>query len=297
MDQSSSPFQTSGLSNKIFSSFVLLIGFTLFSSAQDCVIQEFSNNFETAFGDVENIEVADDITVEANQNFILEKFTFNLWLEDTVTVDLDMVNLRFYENGGELPGARFAEIFLKPTKDSIVGIGDGGFTVHRITVELDTLVKFVGQANEKTTYWIGVLTPNAPSSAYYESSNASSSEILSCFFLSGTWRNSYLNGTELLGKACVFKAEGICEELSTATKNIELDSRISVFPNPTFGILNIDIPSDLTVKEVSLFDNLGKETRVTFINKQFDISGLPNGVYLAQIATDEGTIIKRFLKL
>jgi len=300
MNSSSCSFLISGLFNKVLLVLILLIGFIPSSDSQNCTIEEISNNFENAFGDVTDIEVADDIVISENQNFILEKFTFNLWLRDTATVSLDMVNLRFYESDGEFPGMLLGEFFSKPAKDSILGNlnfgNDETYNVHQITVEIDTLVKFEGQSDGRTTYWIGLLTPNAPSKAYYESTNASFSQTLSCFFLNGTWRNSYAGGSNFLDAGCVFKAEGQCEELISSVENTNLDSSVLVFPNPTNRIVNIEISSDLVVEHISLYDKLGKISGVSFINNQFDISGLPKGVYLARIVTSGRTVFKRILK-
>lgn len=288
-----------GLIEKIVLSITLVFSLINLSNAQECFKEEVSNNFETAFGDVVDIEVADDFTVAAGESFVLEQFEFNLWIRQSATENVSIVNLRYYDNDDIFPGTLLASDFLTPTKDTVIGTtGFGGeiWNVHRITLALTDPVVFAGQADTSTTYWIGLLTPSFSSNAYYESSTASASQILSCFFLNGTWRNSFAGGTQFLGNASVFKAEGRCESLTSPSKEISLDFKIKIYPNPSNALVNVDVPSDIRIERMMMYDFLGKPIDINLVNGSLDISSFSEGTYLIQIVTDKGTVIKRILK-
>ncbi|MCB9232908.1 MAG: T9SS type A sorting domain-containing protein [Bacteroidia bacterium] len=75
---------------------------------------------------------------------------------------------------------------------------------------------------------------------------------------------------------------------------------ISVFPNPTRGEVfvqfELDQPRDLNVRVVSL---LGQELRSTAVSQahrdriSFNLEDLADGVYLIEVRTDDGRLVKR----
>ncbi|WP_397364704.1 T9SS type A sorting domain-containing protein [Olleya sp. R77988] len=79
--------------------------------------------------------------------------------------------------------------------------------------------------------------------------------------------------------------------LSSAT--FDLESSITMYPNPTSDIINIS--SSNTIKNIEVFDFLGK--RIIKTNQsQIDLSSFNSGLYLVKIKTDQGEITKKVIK-
>lgn len=75
-----------------------------------------------------------------------------------------------------------------------------------------------------------------------------------------------------------------------------LSDVVSVFPNPTSDVLNVSIPSDVTVKSSVLYDVLGKNTGAVLVNGTMNLSSLARGVYILNIQTDRGTLTEKVVK-
>jgi len=72
---------------------------------------------------------------------------------------------------------------------------------------------------------------------------------------------------------------------------------VSVFPNPTTDIININTPS--TIKAVSIFNVLGQEVSRQLASgntTEISVATLKAGVYLAEVETLDGTQTVRFVK-
>ena len=80
----------------------------------------------------------------------------------------------------------------------------------------------------------------------------------------------------------------------------EVENQISIFPNPTSSILNIDISTSLDVtKELSIkiTDLLGKELVLTGYQNHINISSLEIGIYFVSIMQVNKTLVtKKFVK-
>jgi hypothetical protein len=74
-------------------------------------------------------------------------------------------------------------------------------------------------------------------------------------------------------------------------ENKLLDSTVSVYPNPTTGMVLITNSELITIKRVSIYSVLG-----TLVSDSLDITGRANGIYIIKIETDKGTIIKKISK-
>lgn len=70
------------------------------------------------------------------------------------------------------------------------------------------------------------------------------------------------------------------------------------YPNPTSGILHLD--ADLLMYRISLYNIQGQRLSVKTPNSlscQADLSSLPAGIYLIQVETGKGNVVKRIIKL
>lgn len=78
--------------------------------------------------------------------------------------------------------------------------------------------------------------------------------------------------------------------------NDNLADVVTIFPNPTNDVLNVNIPSNVTVKSASLFDVLGKDTGLRLSNGTINTSSLARGVYILNIQTDRGALTEKIVK-
>lgn len=79
----------------------------------------------------------------------------------------------------------------------------------------------------------------------------------------------------------------------------EFSSDFSVYPNPTNGIVTIENRSNAIVNSAQITDINGRIIRTSQVNEvssSIDISDLSAGVYLMNIASDQGTITKKIIK-
>ena len=75
-----------------------------------------------------------------------------------------------------------------------------------------------------------------------------------------------------------------CEHVSVAEVSA---SNICLYPNPTYGILNIEGEGDMTISVMNMLGQKVLETNATD-NTTIDLSGFESGIYMVKIETDEG---------
>jgi hypothetical protein len=73
-------------------------------------------------------------------------------------------------------------------------------------------------------------------------------------------------------------------------------SQVSVYPNPTSDVLNIRVPSTVTVQNAVLYDVLGKDTGVRLVNGTMNTASLAAGVYVLNVNTSAGTLSEKVIK-
>ncbi len=93
----------------------------------------------------------------------------------------------------------------------------------------------------------------------------------------------------------------ICTSTSNVGINeLSLNTHFSLFPNPTTGILNLQLTEIPTSMKISIYDVIGKEvlstqelkTKNAALNTSIDVSSLSNGVYFIKV----GNSTKKFIK-
>ncbi len=85
--------------------------------------------------------------------------------------------------------------------------------------------------------------------------------------------------------------------LVTSLEEATAVERFEIFPNPTNNILNIRLSQELQIKEIGLFDLLGKEQEVRIKQNQVVLSNLPGGIYFFRLQLTNGeTLIKKLIK-
>lgn len=102
-----------------------------------------------------------------------------------------------------------------------------------------------------------------------------------------------LNGTIPDGMVYTFS-----KVISNVQEVDQYSDLISIFPNPTEDLININIEGDnLLIDQVTIYNALGKEVLITNDTRQaIDLSDLADGIYLVKISTDKGLVTKRVTK-
>ncbi|WP_458628944.1 T9SS type A sorting domain-containing protein [Winogradskyella sp. PC D3.3] len=115
-----------------------------------------------------------------------------------------------------------------------------------------------------------------------------------------TGDNTYIFGAmDLLGNQRVYTTTvdmGAYEYGSTLGINdfSIAENQVKLYPNPAASVLNIEMTQDF--KQATIYSVLGKEVLSTQ-NKNMNISGLSNGVFLIKIEDENGNVsTKRFIK-
>ena len=81
------------------------------------------------------------------------------------------------------------------------------------------------------------------------------------------------------------------------TEFTNIEDQISIYPNPTNGLLNIESSTNLKINSISLYNHVG--AKILTIDNSInilDIRSISLGVYLLKITTNKGDIIKQVIK-
>ena len=72
---------------------------------------------------------------------------------------------------------------------------------------------------------------------------------------------------------------------------------LSIFPNPTRDIINIQVKNGLIIKSVEMYNIAGQKIMDTGFSKEINMSSLQDGVYLLRLEDGNGDVyIKRIIK-
>lgn len=89
-----------------------------------------------------------------------------------------------------------------------------------------------------------------------------------------------------------------CSILSA--ENVNANSSLQVFPNPTTGIVNLQSLKNHKLQSAEVFDATGKRVQSnnlkTLGQSQIDLSSLPKGTYLMKVITEQGTETIKIIK-
>lgn len=74
----------------------------------------------------------------------------------------------------------------------------------------------------------------------------------------------------------------------------ELTSSFNIYPNPAKD--NLFIETEMNVEEVIVFDVNGRQQSTVNGQQSVDVKSLSNGVYFVKVKTENGEVVKRFVK-
>jgi hypothetical protein len=122
------------------------------------------------------------------------------------------------------------------------------------------------------------------------------------FAISGHWKyndnpeKQYFNMIDEIDHVKQLYADGKLENACPTPLGLSKkeDDVISVYPNPTKGVLNIE--SDQEIEKLELFNSIGQKV-FEGIGKQINCSQIPNGIYVLKIRTTENkTMVSQVIK-
>lgn len=79
-----------------------------------------------------------------------------------------------------------------------------------------------------------------------------------------------------------------CDALSVGVDELNFESNVIMYPNPTTGIITIVNKGEVAIKEVTIMNSLGQVITKTNENNKLDISTFSNGIYLIRIEDKDG---------
>lgn len=83
--------------------------------------------------------------------------------------------------------------------------------------------------------------------------------------------------------------------VTLGNENFNLEKAIALYPNPVSNELHIQIPSNISVEKITIFNSLGQKT-IESNELDFIVNQLSSGVHFVQIQTSEGTFHKKIIK-
>lgn len=84
-------------------------------------------------------------------------------------------------------------------------------------------------------------------------------------------------------------------EVTLGNSNLELDTEMRLYPNPTSSQLNLKLPENLKVEKVIFYNTLGQIIS-TSTETSWDVSGFANGVYYLKVFNGNGAKTFTFIK-
>lgn len=85
---------------------------------------------------------------------------------------------------------------------------------------------------------------------------------------------------------------------TTYVSTLELENKLTIYPNPVGNILNIQNNSNLSIESITLLNHIGQLIFIINSTQQntINIESLASGLYLLKINTDKGIVIKKIIK-
>ncbi|MCC6369490.1 MAG: T9SS type A sorting domain-containing protein [Bacteroidia bacterium] len=80
-------------------------------------------------------------------------------------------------------------------------------------------------------------------------------------------------------------------------KNFENALRVEVYPNPVINKLQFNLPTDLTIKSLVIYNFMGQKSSQNLNpNAPVNLAPFSPGVYFIEIETNKGTVLKKIIK-
>lgn len=103
------------------------------------------------------------------------------------------------------------------------------------------------------------------------------------------WKNVLDQNPTLSGSLMIRPVVGEGEpQQSSSTNELSNPTQLSIYPNPTYGLLNIDLEEgNYNQFSYSIFDAIGKRLSTNVLTNELNISHLQNGIYFIKITNNK----------
>jgi hypothetical protein len=227
---------------------------------------------------------ANDVTVAANENFVLTNITASIFANGGIT----NVDVNYYDDAAGLPGNLIGSQ-ASATIDNQTVIGNNfGFDVNEVEMSV-TPFTFAGQAGSPTTYWIelSVTDGGATGSVFWVVTSSTMVGNPSAQF-DAVWGipDPLMDG--------VYIWEGNCNPLGVSENAL---AGFSYYPNPVTDVLSLKAASN--IEAVSIYNLLGQEvlrTEVGATTSDINLSGITTGAYVMKVTVNGQTGTYKILK-
>ncbi len=231
-----------------------------------------------------------DLVIPAGEDFVLSEIEvpFLTFAPEDEPTNATVV---YYNDDAGFPGTEIGREVVVPTINSSQPWVNPIAYIFETSLDM-TPFTFSGNASSDTTYWIEISMQTATNQAtvfwvYTEGEGTEAEPLVQFDAAAGTW--SIPDPT----REGIYNFIGECNPLSV---NSHILSQVSVYPNPTSGILNLKTPSSVEVTSVALYDILGKQVSADYSNDTINMSALSQGVYLLKVETSAGTLTQKIVK-
>lgn len=89
-------------------------------------------------------------------------------------------------------------------------------------------------------------------------------------------------------------------DTTSSIRDNDFSNMISIFPNPTYGEVNVFPTLSININQITIFDLSGRMVFNTIMETQelirFDLSNIQSGVYILKIETSKGVVYKKIIK-
>lgn len=112
-------------------------------------------------------------------------------------------------------------------------------------------------------------------------------------FGDGSYQLLDVDGTELATGGVFNASESVnfCVDIKVDVDDVTLDEQLTIFPNPTNGLVHIT--SDKDINQVEVYNMMGQQVNTTHQDNTIDLSQQATGVYLVRMTFDEGSVTRR----
>lgn len=212
-----------------------------------------------------------------------------------------------YDNDGNLDILANGFDWSDPNYNPVTKLFRNKTTVANQKPMPPAVVTAIDEGNQINFSWSGATDDKTPAnSLIYEFSAGSEPGKSDVAKYIVTTKNWYLNKAELPSKIYWrIKSIDAAKKYSDPSQEKEIAvlgvsdhqySTVAMFPNPVNNVLNISTKS--AIQSFNLYNLAGQQIRAKQIsNKQFDLSQLPNGTYIAEVRLENGeTVTKKLIK-
>ena len=228
---------------------------------------------------------ANDVTVAADENFILENITASIFANGGIS----NVDVNYYDDAAGLPGSLIgSEASVTIDNQAVIG-SNFGFDVNEVEMSV-TPFTFNGQAGVPTTYWIelSVTDGGATGSVFWVVTSSTAIGNPTAQFDGAAWGipDPLMDG--------VYIWSGTCDSLGVSDNAL---AGFSYYPNPATEVLSLKSASN--IESVSLFNLLGQQvisTEIGATTSDINLSGLTAGTYIMKVTVDGQTGTYKVLK-